>query len=161
MLSKHQLLVRTWHKAFKIEPITKEEEIPGFFELRSKLFIEEYEEYFEAGNDTLGKADAIVDMYYIACGTAELIDRVDYKLAEIIKDRYQAIFTNYENLFKSLLHLTYNKIIKDNFEALFHEVNLSNHSKADADGNPIFREDGKLLKGENFFEPRIREILFY
>ncbi len=34
-------------------------------------------------------------------------------------------------------------------------------AKADKDGNPIYREDGKLLKGENFKNPDLRKILFY
>ena len=29
----------------------------------------------------------------------------------------------------------------------------------DINGNPIFREDGKILKGENYFKPNIKEIL--
>ena len=32
-------------------------------------------------------------------------------------------------------------------------------SKLDKDGNPIFREDGKVLKGENYFKPDIKNIL--
>ena len=35
----------------------------------------------------------------------------------------------------------------------------SNMSKLDINGNPIFREDGKILKGENYFKPNIKEIL--
>ena len=30
---------------------------------------------------------------------------------------------------------------------------------ADINGKPIFREDGKILKGENYFKPNIKEIL--
>ena len=33
------------------------------------------------------------------------------------------------------------------------EVHRSNMSKLDDDGNPIYREDGKVLKGPNFREP--------
>ena len=32
-------------------------------------------------------------------------------------------------------------------------------SKLDADGQPIFREDGKVMKGENYFKPNIKLIL--
>jgi predicted HAD superfamily Cof-like phosphohydrolase len=40
-------------------------------------------------------------------------------------------------------------------------IHESNMSKLDADGHPIFREDGKILKGENFFTPtaKIKELL--
>lgn len=39
------------------------------------------------------------------------------------------------------------------------EIHASNMSKADENGNPILREDGKILKGVNFFDPRLDIIL--
>jgi len=44
-------------------------------------------------------------------------------------------------------------------DALLREVQRSNMSKLGADGLPIFREDGKVLKGPDFSEPRIAQIL--
>ena len=40
-------------------------------------------------------------------------------------------------------------------------IHESNMSKLDAEGHPIFREDGKILKGPNFFTPtaKIKELL--
>jgi hypothetical protein len=35
----------------------------------------------------------------------------------------------------------------------------SNMSKLGADGQPIYREDGKVLKGPNYFKPNIQGIL--
>jgi hypothetical protein len=32
-------------------------------------------------------------------------------------------------------------------------------SKLGADGKPIYREDGKVLKGPNYFKPNIENIL--
>ena len=40
------------------------------------------------------------------------------------------------------------------------EIHRSNMSKAGADGKPIRREDGKILKGPNYFKPDIRKVLF-
>lgn len=37
-------------------------------------------------------------------------------------------------------------------DEVFAEVHRSNMSKLDSDGNPIYREDGKVLKSENFFK---------
>ena len=34
-----------------------------------------------------------------------------------------------------------------------------NMSKLDADGKPIYREDGKVLKGPNYSAPNIKEVL--
>jgi predicted HAD superfamily Cof-like phosphohydrolase len=44
-------------------------------------------------------------------------------------------------------------------EEVFEEIQKSNMSKLDGNGNPIFREDGKILKGENYFKPNIKKIL--
>lgn len=42
---------------------------------------------------------------------------------------------------------------------VFTEIQRSNMSKLGADGKPIYREDGKVLKGENYFKPDIQSIL--
>lgn len=44
-------------------------------------------------------------------------------------------------------------------EEIFDEIQKSNLSKLDEQGNPIFRGDGKILKGVNYFEPNIKNIL--
>tara|TARA_R110002020_G_scaffold224836_3_gene434720 strand:+ start:34 stop:426 length:393 start_codon:yes stop_codon:yes gene_type:complete len=41
----------------------------------------------------------------------------------------------------------------------FEEVFDSNMSKLDENGEPIFRNDGKVLKGKNYFKPNIKKIL--
>ena len=42
---------------------------------------------------------------------------------------------------------------------VFEEIQRSNMSKLGADGKPICREDGKILKGPNYFKPNIASIL--
>lgn len=44
-------------------------------------------------------------------------------------------------------------------EEVFNEIQRSNMSKLGANGKPIYREDGKVLKGPNYFKPSIKEIL--
>ncbi|CAL65481.1 nucleoside triphosphate pyrophosphohydrolase family protein [Christiangramia forsetii] len=44
-------------------------------------------------------------------------------------------------------------------EEVFDEIQSSNMSKLGADGKPIYREDGKVLKGPNYFKPEIKKIL--
>ena len=41
----------------------------------------------------------------------------------------------------------------------FQEVHASNMSKLGEDGRPIYRDDGKVLKGPSFFEPDLEGIL--
>ncbi|HLD60939.1 MAG TPA: nucleoside triphosphate pyrophosphohydrolase family protein [Patescibacteria group bacterium] len=45
------------------------------------------------------------------------------------------------------------------FEAIFDEVHRSNMSKLDKDGKPIFREDGKVLKSDQFRPADIDAVL--
>jgi predicted HAD superfamily Cof-like phosphohydrolase len=44
-------------------------------------------------------------------------------------------------------------------ESVFNEIQRSNMSKLGADGNPIYRADGKVMKGPNYFKPNIKAIL--
>lgn len=46
-----------------------------------------------------------------------------------------------------------------NIDEIMEEVQASNMSKLGADGKPIYREDGKILKGPGFFTPDIAKIL--
>jgi predicted HAD superfamily Cof-like phosphohydrolase len=45
--------------------------------------------------------------------------------------------------------------LMDKMEAVFLEIHRSNMSKLDAEGKPIFREDGKVLKSDRYFRPNI------
>ena len=42
---------------------------------------------------------------------------------------------------------------------VFEEIQRSNMSKLDKDGNAIYREDGKILKSDLYFKPNIKSIL--
>ncbi len=53
-----------------------------------------------------------------------------------------------------LTHGLQHKIVE-----VFNEIQRSNMSKLDVNGKPVFREDGKILKGPNYFQPKIKEIL--
>ena len=44
-------------------------------------------------------------------------------------------------------------------EEVFDEIQRSNMSKLSANGKPIYREDGKVMKGPNYFKPNILSIL--
>lgn len=44
-------------------------------------------------------------------------------------------------------------------EEVFDEIQRSNMSKLGENGQPIYREDGKVLKGPNYFQPDIQSIL--
>ena len=49
--------------------------------------------------------------------------------------------------------------LHDKLEALFDEVHGSNMSKLDLDGKPIYRNDGKVMKGPNYYKPNLKNII--
>lgn len=44
-------------------------------------------------------------------------------------------------------------------EDIFDEIQSSNMSKLGEDGNPVLREDGKILKGPKYFPPNVEQYL--
>lgn len=154
-------------------------------EFRYKLFKEEFEEYKDA-KTLVDKADAIVDMLYIACGTIDLYEWnvSDFELnpywvsesktlikIELFNEMYRCnqnpIRSFYFNFIEFLIDLANHNDIKEVLPQLFDEVHLSNLSKLDENGKPIINDGildpskpiGKILKGKNYFEPRLKEIL--
>jgi predicted HAD superfamily Cof-like phosphohydrolase len=49
--------------------------------------------------------------------------------------------------------------LQHKIEEVFHEIHRSNMSKLDDNGQPIYREDGKILKSNNYFLPEINRVL--
>lgn len=49
--------------------------------------------------------------------------------------------------------------LQHKIEAVFDEIQRSNMSKLDHDGEPLYREDGKVIKGPNYFKPDFSKIL--
>ena len=83
------------------------------------------------------------DEYLEACQNGDLVE-----IADAIGDQLYILFGTI------CKHGLQHKI-----EEVFNEIQLSNLSKLDEDGNPIFREDGKILKSNLYFRPNIKDIL--
>ncbi len=49
--------------------------------------------------------------------------------------------------------------LQHKIEAVFNEIHRNNMSKLDENGKPIYREDGKVMKGANYFKPNIEKII--
>ena len=49
--------------------------------------------------------------------------------------------------------------LQHKIEEVFEEIQRSNMSKLDDNGQPIFREDGKILKSDRYFKPNIKTVL--
>jgi predicted HAD superfamily Cof-like phosphohydrolase len=49
--------------------------------------------------------------------------------------------------------------MQDIIEKVFDEIHSSNMSKVGEDGKAIMREDGKILKGSNYFKPNLKQFI--
>ena len=49
--------------------------------------------------------------------------------------------------------------LQDKITEVFEEIQKSNMSKLDKNGQPIYREDGKVLKSDLYFKPNIAKIV--
>jgi NTP pyrophosphatase (non-canonical NTP hydrolase) len=83
----------------------------------------------------------------------------------LVKEEYGELLsaTDEENLIKELADLVYvtygyASTFGWNLDEAVRRVHASNMSKLDAQGEPIFREDGKVLKGPNYKEPYLEDL---
>ena len=83
------------------------------------------------------------DEYLDACRNGDLAE-----IADALGDKMYILFGTI------ITHGLQNKI-----EEIFDEIQRSNLSKLDDNGNPLYREDGKILKSNRYFKPDIRKIL--
>lgn len=89
---------------------------------------------------------------------------------KLISEEYKEVMEAFEkddltNLAKELadlIYVIYGTALACGFDLdnVFREVHRSNMSKLGEDGRPIYREDGKVLKGPNYFEPDVQGCLF-
>ncbi|GEM54363.1 hypothetical protein B0A58_01185 [Flavobacterium branchiophilum NBRC 15030 = ATCC 35035] len=49
--------------------------------------------------------------------------------------------------------------LQNQMEQIFDEIHQSNMSKLDDKGQPIYRNDGKVMKGPHYFKPDFSKIL--
>ncbi len=143
--SYHETLVEEFHLAFGA-PVSYTPVIPpeDRRKLRLKLILEEFLEFVEAsGFDLTVNGDSIKGQRLgLQPGPIpDLISAAD-GLADL---RYVIDGSNLEWGFPG--------------KRILREVHRSNMSKLGEDGKPIYRADGKVLKGPNFTLPDIASIL--
>jgi predicted HAD superfamily Cof-like phosphohydrolase len=101
-------------------------------ELRERLI---REEYFEVKDEILSDSNLEEEPN---------LDKVAKELCDLLYVVYGTV-------------LTYG--LQDKIEECFDEVHRSNMSKLGKDGKPVYREDGKLMKGDNYSPANIQNIL--
>ena len=148
--------VKEFYIAFEQEEYLKEYGItPERMNKRLDWFKEETEELIEAKEkkDKVQILDAIIDMIYIRIGTLLEYHKGNEIMIDFLAEN-DIELKNCINYFYN--HFGYNpKLLED----AFMEIHRSNLSKLDENGNPIFREDGKVMKSNLFSEPDLKSIL--
>lgn len=87
------------------------------------------------------------------------------ELEELIHSMDDGDIVHLAKELSDLIYVVYGTVIayglQDKFDEIFSITYESNMSKLDSSGNVILREDGKVLKSDNFFkaEPKIEKIL--
>ena len=86
-------------------------------------------------------------------------------IAEELEEMWDAIenkdLVGVADALTDILYVTYGAghAFGIDLDKCFAEVQRSNMSKLDEDGKPIYRDDGKVLKGPNYSEPDLKNIL--
>ena len=104
--------------------------------LRNKLIFEEYSEL----RDEL--AAAMVDVETLGEITSKTKQRILKEMADL-----QYVLSGLAVVLGLPLHVAFNRVHK------------SNMSKLGADGKPVLREDGKILKGPNYAPPDLEDLV--
>jgi len=84
-----------------------------------------------------------LDEYSEACRNKDLVE-----IADALTDMQEILLGMFAE--HGMLHL---------HQELYKEVHLSNMSKLDSNGKPVYREDGKVMKGSNYKKPNISNVL--
>ena len=69
--------------------------------------------------------------------------------AECLKELADLVYVCYQ----------YAENMRWDLDEALNRVHESNMSKLDDDGNPIYREDGKVLKGPNYKPPQLEDLV--
>lgn len=89
------------------------------------------------------------------------IELIQEELEELKEAIGNADMVEVADALTDILYVTYGAghAFGIDLDKCFEEVQASNMSKLGTDGKPIYREDGKVLKGPNFFQPDLKQFV--
>lgn len=87
---------------------------------------------------------------------------IDEECAEMYESMRDGDLVNTAKELADILYVVYGTAVEMgiDIDAVFEAVHESNMSKLDEDGKPIYREDGKVIKGPNYTPPNIEAVLY-
>ena len=119
--------------------------------------VREFHEAFRIQNESTPRADIEYKMVLLR-----------HKLMREENDEYLEAAQNGDlveiaDALGDMLYILCGTILSHGLQAkmaeVFQEIQRSNMSKLDKDGEPIYREDGKVMKSDQYFRPDIQSIL--
>jgi predicted HAD superfamily Cof-like phosphohydrolase len=121
--------------------------------------LEQLQSFQKAFKSTLNSKPTLLseDNFYLRyrLGNEELVEYLDACRQGDLVEVTDALADQLYILLGTMVAHGMQHIIED----VFDEVHRSNMSKLGNDGKPIYREDGKVLKGPNFTRPNIQQFL--
>ena len=102
---------------------------PASRTLQRRLIVEEFKEFLDAEN--------------------QLIMGLTVNSADCLKELADLVYVCYQ----------YAAILGWDLDGALDRVHKSNMSKLDDNGNPIYREDGKVLKSKNYQPPNLTDLV--
>ena len=89
------------------------------------------------------------------------VDLIEEELQELITGIAENDIVEVADALTDILYVVYGMgdVFGIDLDKTFAEVHRSNMSKLGEDGRPIFRADGKVLKGPNYSPPDLTKIL--
>jgi NTP pyrophosphatase (non-canonical NTP hydrolase) len=102
---------------------------PASRTLQRRLIVEEFKEFLDAEN--------------------QLIMGLTVNSADCLKELADLVYVCYQ----------YAVNLSWDLDEALDRVHQSNMSKLDDNGNPIYREDGKVLKGPNYQPPNLNDLV--
>lgn len=147
-------LVKEFYIAFGQQEFLEKEMTDERMKLRKRLFDEELKEYktAEKNKDKVEMLDAVCDMCYILIGTLLEMHKGD---VDTVTD---VIYFGEDDKSKFIFEKVFKNEFNDIFVKAFEEVHRSNMSKLE-NGKAVFRKDGKILKGANYFRPNLKQFI--
>ena len=89
------------------------------------------------------------------------IDLIEEELSELREAIEKKDIKEVADALTDILYVTYGAghAFGIDLDKCFDEVQRSNMSKLDDNGKPIYNENGKVLKGPNYFKPNLGKFL--
>ncbi len=89
------------------------------------------------------------------------LDLIKEELSELTEAMNNKDLLEVADALTDILYVTYGAghAFGINLDKCFEEVQNSNMSKLDENGKPIFNENGKVMKGPNYFKPNLLKFV--